>query len=1467
MDVNYIKDCLEETKSAYRSSRNNLLWLEQYRLEHQNYREYKGREILELLQNADDAQSSDVDICLDTVRHILTITNRGEHTKAFTDKGMRSIMMSYLSPKKNDTENSGKLIGAKGLGFKSILNWTSEITIKSDNVRVRFGEDVVANFWQELRANIENPEEYESEAREDGHNVPLPILRIPEVEELHDFAPKTTTIELNYVSKEVGDKILKALTGFTPESLLFLHNLRNIRIAVDGDEQQYSLRVISESEGIETCMINDSTWLVARENGTIDDKRYEVAAAFSLDGNRQNSYNLYTFFPTQEEFPFPCILHATLELNASRNVILTGIKVNSVMMQLLAGRIIALANRLKRDTHGWDAYRLVAGSFADKNYSVYALELKEALVVETRNSEFIPILSGGYSNASRCYYFNDTFFDFVEAGGGTACFERMMLKGAPASVSVSTDSHAVEHIQEFADSLNDYTLLAAFIKIVHDYYSSKKTAAARINLHLLRDDDNNKITGTAYLNTGRKIADIPDFLGIKYVATDLQKALLREFGLHGTEQEQVRAIAGKLNDTVTEASASDVSGIKRMLMISRKEVNKFSTSQINDIIECLFKLYLSNTDEFKKIKVECYLPTEAGQWRPASELIFGDERFPDGFRNLKLCASIHDLNDYVAFPEFLKSSAGGRVQDFYTALGVNCYFLTREVCYGDDSEYLKSNGLSKNAIANAPSWRVGAGVNVVTIPAGLDKWHKLSLTDLVKLILKSGLSSQVMNNLGLTWYYGRGWFGPEPLKTNYISYLLKRKTAAAALSNYVITTREWLLDADRNFKYDDRDDMIPPVLKRLGAKYSYSDFTSRELHDLINAKAAEFERTGNEKGIKEFYHKVKVAFVTLGNKAALPDNVALRMLCTLKGKTVLMDSREIFYSNNWTSKKLQEELPILLLQLRDGEDEVNRYFGCRRVKDLKVKTVEIVNNNSLTQQLNSRLQKCKPYLLALTSKDTGDGVTFDRDKKSQIDRLSVDIVKSASYSFEHHNIKTVPEAMTEGEMISNDRTPLICSGYSTLADALLDPQFCNVVAEAVCVVLNLSARDNIDRFYRIIKASDRELKFLSESINPDLWQSCQEAFGISDAELAFWEIVFSRNGKAGDFDRELIRENKNTFIADRLGISIDRANQSNFMLYHIQQLQRERSKYVPAYKSWLYNAYLADTDKQKHYLSRISQFQSDDWIYAFLETEDKYLVNPDYNLFIVELIKERFGFDTQSIVNEDCVIPSKLEYYNYDGLDLNIEDESLLYFPGHEDYFLKLKQKHTSAAPNNDDNSPASSNSATKTSDPLGIMIVDTQQRPGFSNSGGGGNRRGKGTTRRRLNDADLQKIGDQAEDKVLQALQAPDSGYEVGAIYSKHLNPDSGNDAQGYDLEYRKVGDSIYRCLEIKHFSGSSIIVSRHEYEVSQSDTFRNRYDVALVDDSGIKIWRNAFADESKYTKSSDDYTITFKVTPATND
>ena len=91
MDINRIYELAQSIWTDYKTQANGTMrWLQDYRKEVQTYKDYRGREILELLQNADDAQSESVKINIDTVHRTLSIINSGSRTIPFTEEGIQS---------------------------------------------------------------------------------------------------------------------------------------------------------------------------------------------------------------------------------------------------------------------------------------------------------------------------------------------------------------------------------------------------------------------------------------------------------------------------------------------------------------------------------------------------------------------------------------------------------------------------------------------------------------------------------------------------------------------------------------------------------------------------------------------------------------------------------------------------------------------------------------------------------------------------------------------------------------------------------------------------------------------------------------------------------------------------------------------------------------------------------------------------------------------------------------------------------------------------------------------------------------------------------------------------------------------------------------------------------------------------------------------------------------------------------
>lgn len=139
----FIEEKVNKRINGYRNE-HELIGSE-YARENELGRSYKGREILELIQNAEDEltenQPKEIFIAFDGEN--LSIANYGE---PFSEEGISSLMYSNTSNKKNRKK---KVIGNKGTGFRSILGWADEIKIDSADLHIKFSHKYAQKILKE----------------------------------------------------------------------------------------------------------------------------------------------------------------------------------------------------------------------------------------------------------------------------------------------------------------------------------------------------------------------------------------------------------------------------------------------------------------------------------------------------------------------------------------------------------------------------------------------------------------------------------------------------------------------------------------------------------------------------------------------------------------------------------------------------------------------------------------------------------------------------------------------------------------------------------------------------------------------------------------------------------------------------------------------------------------------------------------------------------------------------------------------------------------------------------------------------------------------------------------------------------------------------------------------------------------------------------------------------------------------
>src|SRR5690606_35727353 len=112
-------------------------------------------------------------------------------------------------------------IGNKGLGFRSIINWSDQIEIRSNNLSLIYNENGKRNFFH----TYFNKEKRNRILKDEGliaSAVPVPFLGIPKVNTI-ESGDYVTSIIITYKQEpKYLESILNQVTEITPETLFFL---------------------------------------------------------------------------------------------------------------------------------------------------------------------------------------------------------------------------------------------------------------------------------------------------------------------------------------------------------------------------------------------------------------------------------------------------------------------------------------------------------------------------------------------------------------------------------------------------------------------------------------------------------------------------------------------------------------------------------------------------------------------------------------------------------------------------------------------------------------------------------------------------------------------------------------------------------------------------------------------------------------------------------------------------------------------------------------------------------------------------------------------------------------------------------------------------------------------------------------------------------------------------------------------
>lgn len=628
-----------KTVSGHRRCQNIL---KAFNDENQLRDEYEGRELLEMIQNADDQCSDMLDVYLDTGENFVELTNCGAKTEPFSKRGFECLITGSTSEKKT---KRNKVIGSKGRGFRSLLNWAWKIEVWSNGIYCVFGPEPRDAAWEEIKAHntegwLEELPELEREISQIsktpvGTTCPLSILLAPRLFQDYNACKDEslgwiTRIRV-YFRPDKLERIRNQIKLLEPQLLLFVNSLQQIRIKEDANEPRTltrgeTWRKLDDVNGatIESCELSCDGATDVWNRYIFRDDEQEIAFAW-LDGNRPIPDRMrvaYSYFPTAFQLPMlPCILHATFRLSSSRNGI-DNTKTNWQLMEH-AGRHLAVAaswiaahtdlNRDHLDARTvWFPYSML--NIGDPGSSELLKSLKRGVISGAGEANVCPVVSRTYMKAKEVVSYSEDFASYLTGGAGSSRFANHLWPGySQHGFNAAWSDKFIDEAQGLAGeqleaiaqlgnaspgAYNDYVNMVEAFLSVRNVLQNPSSLSCLPDSRLRLIPSNIK---TARINSGLTLDEASDNLGIRYVDENFIQSYKNRLGLPPDEWDGGRGLVRHLK-TLTRCTSSDISPMKEMIVaVSRKGYpdegpEKNPNECFKNVVRSLYRVYCDNPD-------------------------------------------------------------------------------------------------------------------------------------------------------------------------------------------------------------------------------------------------------------------------------------------------------------------------------------------------------------------------------------------------------------------------------------------------------------------------------------------------------------------------------------------------------------------------------------------------------------------------------------------------------------------------------------------------------------------------------------------------------------------------------------------------------------------------------------------------------------------------------------------------------
>ncbi len=695
---NKVKSFLEETVDTIVGHHQDAL---------QTNEDYRGRQLLELLQNADDAHEKNSDthkVYIELTNTQLVIKNTGI---GFSKDGVESLLTSNLSPKDNN------YIGNKGLGFRSILNWAKKIHIYSHS-KEKEGKWSFS-FSRQFAKDRFNSLSYAKQelARKKAQNNeshPIATLRCPKWDTSINYDNSYTTVITLNLKAFALNEIKEQFNRINENILVFLPSLSEIEIVYDEEIIIYKKIINHLTNSIDEVIVEKyhgeettlKQWTVHNEKGKIeviiendndeayiDEKDYHLAVAYQ-DDLSDNANHLFSFFSTDVPFHIPALVHGTFDLEGNRNQI-SHTDSNKELLKKLSDLLLRTSEYIASSNHEASWLPLSLIYFQKEKYDDRLNELNfyEYLSELIHKSKLFPCHDRQYRMIKNTLLFNyRKDFSLHNDVHRILKYEKIKVLG---NLLLYTDdiknyplidkwSKDFIHDDNISSILNEISLNLTEDERVEIIYFVSKFEGLHGDeyLELLVDDNNNVINKEIAIYTPKTKNtlefEIPEHINLRFMNRSLYAKLVQKFSSQFRDKTETdsRKLQAILKSFLNIHSYEPDPVIKKII----SDTNKSNINEIKAMIKALYLAFSSAKETLEEINVEVPLIDKDNNVAPAKELYFGDHYFHGRFIE-KIYKGI-DIK-YLNIPSELGLNIQRSVEPFFRWLGVNQYIKIKNI--------------------------------------------------------------------------------------------------------------------------------------------------------------------------------------------------------------------------------------------------------------------------------------------------------------------------------------------------------------------------------------------------------------------------------------------------------------------------------------------------------------------------------------------------------------------------------------------------------------------------------------------------------------------------------------------------------------------------------------------------------------------------------------------------------------------